>query len=140
MRLTSLYVEPGRCMHAKTSICDERMLCRLYSRLATMWQISNSSYQLPCFIGRLRLFRPLNFQQLTVPSCGGYLLFSRAPCYCFLLNICSERQKLPRIFYSLRKTKNFRMTVFRSLSYKFPAIFQSQIFRISLPRLSCFPK
>ena len=92
MRLTSCSVEPGRCMHAKTSICDERMLCRLYCRLATMWQISNSSHQLRCFIGRLRLFRPLNFQQLTVPSCGGYLLFSRASCYCFLLNICSERQ------------------------------------------------
>ena len=26
---------------------------------------------------------------------------------CFLWNICSEKQKLPRIFYSLRKAKNF---------------------------------
>ena len=25
---------------------------------------------------------------------------------CFLWNICSEKQKLPRIFYSLRKAKN----------------------------------
>ena len=30
-----------------------------------------------------------------------------APNNCFLLNICSEKQKLHRIFYSLRKTKNF---------------------------------
>lgn len=29
-----------------------------------------------------------------------------APNNCFLLNICSEKQKLHRIFYSLRKTKN----------------------------------
>ena len=48
-----------------------------------------------------------------------------APNDCFLWNICSERQKLPRIFYSLRKAENFYMTVpfkynFRSLSNKIP--------------------
>ena len=30
-----------------------------------------------------------------------------APKNCFPLNICSEKQKLRRIFSSLRKTKNF---------------------------------
>ena len=50
-------------------------------------------------------------------------IYSGAPNDCFLLNICSERQKLPRIFYSSRKAKNFQMTVpfmynFRSLSNK----------------------
>ena len=44
---------------------------------------------------------------------------------CFLWHICSEMQKLPRIFYSLRKAENFYMTVpfmynFRSLSNKIP--------------------
>ena len=29
------------------------------------------------------------------------------PNNCFLLNICLEKQKLCRIFYSLRKAKNF---------------------------------
>ena len=55
----------------------------------------------------------------------------------FLWNICSEKQNLPRIFYSLRKAKNFWMTVpfmynFRTLSNKFPMIFWSLIFPISL--------
>ena len=44
---------------------------------------------------------------------------------CFLWNICSEMQKLPRIFYSLRKAENLYMTVpfmynFQSLSNKIP--------------------
>ena len=48
-----------------------------------------------------------------------------APNDCFLWNICSERQKLPRIFYSLRKAENLYMTVpfmynFQSLSNKIP--------------------
>ena len=43
----------------------------------------------------------------------------------FSENICSERQKLRRIFYSLRKAENFQMTVpfmynFQSLSDKIP--------------------
>ena len=50
---------------------------------------------------------------------------SGAPNDCCLWNICSEKQKLPRIFYSLRKAENFYMTVpfmynFRSLSNKIP--------------------
>ena len=50
---------------------------------------------------------------------------------------------LPRIFYFLRAAKNFKMTVplmcnFRSLSNKYPTIFLSLIFHISLPRLGYF--
>ena len=30
-----------------------------------------------------------------------------APEDCFLWNICSEKQKLPRVFYSLRTAKKF---------------------------------
>ena len=52
---------------------------------------------------------------------------SGAPNDCFLRNICSEKQILPRIFYCLRKAKNLEMTVpfmynFRSLSNKFHTI------------------
>ena len=35
-----------------------------------------------------------------------FYLKSVAPNDCFLLNICSEKQILPRIFYSLRTVKN----------------------------------
>ena len=54
-----------------------------------------------------------------------------------------EKQKLPRIFYSLRKAKNFWVTVpfmynFRSLINKFPTIFWSLIFLILLPMLGHF--
>ena len=49
----------------------------------------------------------------------------------FQSNICSENQKLPRIFFSLMKATYFSMTVpftdsryiFRSLSNKFPAYY-----------------
>ena len=55
-----------------------------------------------------------------------------------LAAFCSEKQKLPKISYSLRKAKNFKMTTpfmyhFRSLSNKFPKIFLSLILRIALP-------
>ena len=39
-----------------------------------------------------------------------------------VLNICSEKEILPGIFYYLRTAKNF-MHNFRSISYKFPTIF-----------------
>ena len=63
----------------------------------------------------------LGAKRLHVPQSG-------APKDCFLKNICSDKQKLPRVFYSWRKAKNFEMTVhvpvhFRSLSNKFPTIF-----------------
>ena len=46
----------------------------------------------------------------------------------FSVKYPSEKQKLPRIFYSLRGAKNFYMTVpfmynFRILSNKYPTIF-----------------
>ena len=58
------------------------------------------------------------------------LVTSGAPNDSFLYNICLEKQKLPRIFYSLRKAKNSYMTVplmysFQSLSNKFPTILWS---------------
>ena len=34
-----------------------------------------------------------------------------APNNCFLYNICSEKQILPRIFYYLTTAKNFSMTI-----------------------------
>ena len=34
-------------------------------------------------------------------------IYLGAPKDCFLCNICSEKQKLPRIFYSLSKAENF---------------------------------
>ena len=69
--------------------------------------------------------------------------FPGAPNDCFLWNISSEKQKLPRIFYSLRKAKNLLMTVpfmynFGSLINKFLTIFWSLIFPISLPMLAHF--
>ena len=59
------------------------------------------------------------------------------------LGICSEKQVLPRIFYSLRTAKNLYLTVpfmynFRSLSNKFTTIFWRLIFQILLPRLGYF--
>ena len=59
------------------------------------------------------------------------------------LSICSEKQILPRIFYSLRTAKNLYLTVpfmynFRSLSNKFTTIFWRLIFQILLPRLGYF--
>ena len=61
----------------------------------------------------------------------------------FLYYICSEKQKLRRIFYSLRKAKNFYKTIpfifnFRNISNKFPKIFLSLIFCISVLRVSLF--
>ena len=55
---------------------------------------------------------------------------SGAPYDCFPLNICSEKQKVARSFYGLRKAKNFLMTVsfmynFRSLSNEFTFHFAS---------------
>ena len=52
-------------------------------------------------------------------------IYSGAPNDCFLRNICQKRQKLPRLFYSLRKAENFQMTVpfmynFKTLSNKIP--------------------
>ena len=63
-----------------------------------------------------------------------------APNDCFLWNICAEKQKLPRMFYSLWKAKNTVpfMYKFRNFSNKYPTIFFSSIFPISLSRLSCF--
>ena len=60
-------------------------------------------------------------------------IYQGAPNDCFLWNICSERQKLPRIFYSLRKAENFWMTVsfmynFRSLSNKIPTTLSRRFF------------
>ena len=59
------------------------------------------------------------------------------------LSICSEKQILPRIFYSLRTAKNLYLTVpfmynFGSLSNKFTTIFWRLIFQILLPRLGYF--
>ena len=34
-------------------------------------------------------------------------IYSGAPNDCFLTNMCSDKQNLLRIFYSLRKAKNF---------------------------------
>ena len=84
--------------------------------------------------GKIRLqeiIRKLSFQQ------------SGAPSDCFLWNICSEKKKLPRIFDSLRKAKNFYVTVpfiynFRNLSNIFSTIFWSLIFPISLHMLGYF--
>ena len=42
----------------------------------------------------------------SVISSRQFYLKSVAPNDCFLLNICSEKQILPRIFYSLRTVKN----------------------------------
>ena len=55
-------------------------------------------------------------------------IVSGAPNDCFLYNICSEKQILPRIFFFLRTAINFQMNVpfmynFRSLCNKFPTIF-----------------
>ena len=41
----------------------------------------------------------------------GLLQPSGAPNDCFLYNICSEKQILPRIFYYLRTAENFQMTI-----------------------------
>ena len=62
---------------------------------------------------------------------------SEAPNDCFLWNICSEKQILPRIFYHLRTAKNFWVNVplmynFWSLSNKFIMIFWSLIFTFHL--------
>ena len=62
---------------------------------------------------------------------------SGAPIDCFLWNICSEKQILPRIFYYLRTAKNFWVNVplmynFWSLSNKFIMIFWSLIFTFHL--------
>ena len=39
--------------------------------------------------------------------CFVCLFETGAPNDCFLSDICSEKQKLPRFFYSLRKAKKF---------------------------------
>ena len=55
---------------------------------------------------------------------------------CFLLNICSKKQILPRIFYYLRTAKIplpfHSCTIFQSFSYKLRTIL-SLIFPISFP-------
>ena len=67
----------------------------------------------------------------------------RHPTTVFCKNISSEKHKLPKTFYTLRKAKNFYMTVpfmynFRNLFKKFPTIFWNLIFRSSLSRLCYF--
>ena len=87
-----------------------------------------------------------SYRKSTIKPLGGLIYFqqqqqqqqqhlSRAPNGCFLWNICLEKQKLPRIFYSLTVPFVYN---FRSLSNKFPTIFWSLIFPISLTRLSYF--
>ena len=87
-----------------------------------------------------------------------YLVFSQFLKYAFIsvwshyshltrgtqrLGICSEKQILPRIFYSLRTAKKLYWTVlllynFRSLSNRFTTIFWLLIFQILLPQLGYF--
>ena len=61
----------------------------------------------------------------------------------FTLKYFFRRSKYWQEFYYLRTAKQFKMTFpfienFRSLCNKFPTIFWSLIFHISLPRLGCF--
>ena len=59
----------------------------------------------PAWSSRIRIFQSLLYESTFFHS--HETSEAGAPNDCFLWNICSEKQKLPRIFYSLRKAKNF---------------------------------